>query len=130
MNSLVRIFTFLSVLFLLASCKNDIRNKYVGDWQFVVEMKKINTDSIGQFCQDTVCYIGEICKTSNDKEIEIRYTEEHSISLYLDELGKLYGFPTTYCNGKFDNENKIYLYLRWGGLGGNVTHVINGTRKP
>ncbi len=129
MKSLFKLFISLIVIYTLVSCKNDICSKYIGDWRFTVEMTKFNIDSIGQFWQDTIFYDGEISNGGSDNELVIQYTEECSISLDIDEYGMLYGFPTVYCNGKFKNDNEIYLYLKWGGLGGNTTHIINGYKE-
>ena len=113
----------------MASCKNDIRSKYLGDWRFTVEMTKFNIDSIGQFWQDTIFYNGKITNGNNDNELTIQYTEDCFVYLNIDEYEILSGFPNVYCNGKFINYSEIYLYLKWGGLGGNTTHIINGYKE-
>ncbi len=106
----------------------DYRNKYVGNWIFNVEIKEVNTDSIGCFSFDTVCFDGVICFGDEPNEILIHYTEENKVQLIVDEEGVLSGFPTHYCEGEFENDNNVYLYLRWGGLGGGITHTVKGEK--
>ena len=129
MKRILKLLILSIFIFSFACCKSDIRSKYIGDWQFSVEMTKLNIDSIGHFWQDTVLYDGKIINGNCDNEIVIQYTEEYFISLNTDEHGTLYGFPTVYCNGKFENDSEIFLYLRCGGIGGNTTHIINGYKN-
>lgn len=49
--------------------------------------------------------------------------------LTIDKENILSNFPSHYCNGKFDGNGKIHLYLRWGGLGGGVTHTVDGEKN-
>jgi len=121
------IFGFL----LLNSCEKgpfNYRNKYLGEWDFIVKTTEINTDSIGYYHEDSFTYSGEIKYGESNNEIIIEYLDNRSITLSIDEDGVLSEFPTKYCGGKFDGEEKINLYLKWGGLGGGVTHVIEGKR--
>lgn len=83
----------------------------MGDWEFKVERTKFNTDSIGYYEHDSLSCLGEIIYGNSDKE------------------GLLSNFPTHYCSGKFDGNEKLHLYLRWEGLGGGVTHLVYGEKK-
>jgi hypothetical protein len=107
----------------------DFRDKYIGEWKFNVEITEFNTDSIGYYYHDSLTYAGTITYGDSDNDIEIKYTNDNSITLSLNENGELSNFPTQYCNGNFEGDNKIYLYLRWGGLGGGITHEIDGVKR-
>lgn len=122
----------LSALVIFFSCEKeskDYRDKYTGNWDFTVELTKVNIDSIGQYEQDSVLYSGKIIKGNTENEINIQYAESENIILVVGEFGEMSGFPTQYCSGNFEGESKIHLYLRWGGLGGNITHIVDGVKK-
>lgn len=121
----------LTALSLFICCKKEnYRDKYIGNWDFVVIVSKHNIDSIGQYEEDTIYYLGQISYGNTENEINIQYTKDNSIILNIDESGALSGFPSPqYSSGKFDGFDKIHLYLRWGGLGGSLTHSINGVKK-
>ncbi|MBQ8222960.1 MAG: hypothetical protein IJZ87_06415 [Bacteroidales bacterium] len=129
MKKLFKLYILLLAVLPFVCCKSDIRNEYTGNWQFIVEMTKLNIDSIGQFWKDTIFYEGKITDGNSDNELVIQYTEEYSISLNIDDYGILSEFPTVYCNGKFKKYDEIYLYLRWGGVGGSTTHIVNGYKE-
>jgi len=119
-------------LVIINGCKKkpfNYRNKYVGDWEFTVEITEVNTDSLGYYYHDTISYVGEIYYGNEDDELLITYTDKNSITLKIDREEILSGFPTKYSSGAFDGNEKIKLYLRWGGLGGGITHSISGVKK-
>ena len=120
-------FTFLSIF---SGCeKKDYRRKYTGNWTFNVNIREFNVDSFGYVVFDTICFDGTISFGDEPDEILIQYTERNNIQLKIDENGVLSGFPTHYCGGKFENDNKVHLYLRWGGLGGGIEHKVNGEKQ-
>ena len=126
------LYIIASVLFLLfmTNCKKeskDIRNNYVGNWNFEVVRSSFLMDSL--YTVDTVNYLGTISMGNSNNEIKIQYTDENSIILNIDDSGVLSGFPTVYSGGEFSGENKIHLYLRWGGLGGGNTHTVDGVKQ-
>jgi len=130
----MKIFFLIIILGLLIviGCEKepfDYRNKYTGDWNFKVERTEINTDSIGYYYHDSLTYEGQIKYGNNDDEIKIEYSGDNSIILKIDKEGVLSGFPTYYCSGEFIGNDKISLYLRWGGLGGGITHIVDGVRN-
>ena len=119
----------LAGLIFFSCCKKeDFRDNYIGNWDFVVDASKLNIDSVGQYERDTIYYTGRIEKGCADDELNIQYTKDNSIILKIDESGTLSGFPSQYSSGKFEGESNIHLYLRWGGLGGNITHIIDGSK--
>ena len=107
----------------------DYREALSGKWLFSVERTEINTDSVGYYFRDSVFCIGQIIPGFRDDEIIIDYTDEYSITLRIDHDYNLSGFPTHYCSGSFEGMEMLNLYLRWGGLGGGVTHVVKGTKN-
>ena len=128
MNRIVSLCILAVVCSLFVSCKKNPAKKYEGDWGFVVDRSKLNVDSIGQYERDTVWYSGKISRGDETGLIVIQYLENTSIKLKIDESGTISEFPSQYSNGKFEDENNIHLYLRYGGLGGNITHIIDGTK--
>lgn len=128
-----RSFYFLSLfIIIIISCEKklfDYRNRFIGDWEFKVERSEINTDSIGYYYHDSLTYSGQIKYGSNDDDLLIEYTGENSITLKVDKENVLSNFPTHYCSGEFEGKEKIHLALRWGGLGGGVTHIVEGEKK-
>lgn len=124
----------LFALILLIGCEKvstDYRDKYLGNWFFSIEKIKFSgIDSSSNFSEhDTVFYTGKISYGGGKNEINIQYTESESITLTTDESGKISGFPNHYCRGEFEGVNKINLYLRRGGLGGYLTHIVEGVKK-
>ncbi len=131
-RDLIILSILISVLILVFSCEKenkDYRDNYTGNWDFTVELTEFNIDSIGHYSQDSVFYSGKISIGSAENDIKIQYTESEYITLIIDKSGEISGFPTQYCSGEFENENKLHLYLRWGGLGGNITHIVDGVKK-
>ncbi len=132
MRNMIKLSAIIAVLIFFTCCKKeskDFRDKYTGNWDFVVEVTKLNIDSIGQYERDTIYYLGKISNGNADNELNIQYSKDSLIVLNIIESGELSIFPTQYSNGEFEGESKIHLYLRWGGLGGNTTHVIDGVKK-
>ena len=125
-------YSILFGLIIIAGCEKkpfDYRNKYIGDWEFNVERTEFNIDSVGHYKHDSLTYLGEITYGGSGDEIIINYTYNNSIALTIDKEGVLSDFPTHYCSGKFDGDDKIHIFLRWGGLGGGISHRIDGEKK-
>ena len=128
--NLLSLLFFLCLIFV--SCKKkpfDFRNKIIGDWEFRVNRSELNTDSLGYHHQDLLTYQGNIKYGSEKDEITIEYTPENSITLKMDKEKQLSGFPTHYSGGHFIGTDSLYLYLRWGGLGGGITHIVEGKKQ-
>lgn len=126
------IYWMLLAMIIIVSCKKkpfDYRNKFIDDWEFKVERTEFNTDSVGYYHHDSITYSGQIKYGANDDELLIEYSNNSSIVLKIDKENILSNFPTHYCSGSFNGTDKIHLYLRWGGLGGGVTHVVDGLKK-
>ena len=130
MNKNIYYLFFIALSF--ACCKkenSDFRDKYIGEWDFNVKIVEFNTDSIGYYHCDSLSYVGTITCSDSDNDIVIKYSNENSITLFLDENGELSNFPTYYCFGNFEGDNRIHIYLRWGGLGGGIRHEIDGVKR-
>jgi len=127
-----KIYWLLLGLLIFTNCKKEpfnYRNKFLGEWEFKVDRTEFNTDSVGYYYHDSLTFFGKIKYGTNDDEILIEYSNDNSIMLKIDKENILSNFPSHYCNGEFDGKEKIHLYLRWGGLGGGVTHTIDGEKK-
>ena len=123
---------FFIALIVLLGCEKelfDYRNKFIGDWEFKVERSEINTNSIGYSYHDSLSYSGRIKYGDADDDLFIQYSDENSITLKIDKENQLSDFPTHYCSGEFEGNNKLHLYLRWGGLGGGITHIVDGEKQ-
>jgi hypothetical protein len=134
MNMINKLKISLSLLLLitLLSCEKqslDYREAIMGKWVFSIERTEFNTDSIGYYFHDSLGYNGQINLGSRKDEIIISYTTENSITLLIDPDYGLSGFPTRYCSGSFEGMDRLNLYLRWGGLGGGITHVVEGMKE-
>ncbi|MBI2280286.1 MAG: hypothetical protein HYU68_06315 [Bacteroidetes bacterium] len=127
--SLITLITIIS-----SGCSKETINQsssnsiIVENWLFDVHRYEVNTDSIGYYYHDSITYQGTIKYAKPSNEIEIFYTNDNSIKLTVDSSGVLSNFPTNYCSGQFFPNDSIYVYLKWGGLGGGTTHVINGLK--
>jgi hypothetical protein len=113
-----------------AGCEKDTdyRDKYAGNWNYNVEVTKVNIDSIGHSETYNYNYAGEI-ELYQAGGLQFIYGQNDSVILSIDETGELSNFPTQYCSGKFTGSDSLYLFLRWGGLGGYVQNVIIGTKQ-
>ncbi|MFZ4798500.1 MAG: hypothetical protein ACOYMA_13465 [Bacteroidia bacterium] len=122
-------YIFFLTTFFFSSCEKetkDYRDKYAGTWLFKVKTNEYLMGSNGYNRNDSVEYIGKIQKGSAKNEIIIVYTKTNEITLTINDLGELSNFPTIYCVGNLENDDKISISLRWGGLGGSTSHVIDG----
>jgi hypothetical protein len=111
--------------------KEDYRDKWVGDWDLHIRSESWN-HSIGVFSDTTYYYSGKITFGDASNQLNIRYRENSSIDLSVDENGKFLEFFSDYlhsCDGKFKEDGKLYLYLSWGGMGGGLNETIHGIKK-
>jgi hypothetical protein len=132
MKIILGLTTICAGLVLFSSCRIetiDYRDKYCGSWSNTVEVEKHNYDSIGQDESDTISFIGSVSRASADSEINIQYLPGSSITLTIDDSGKLTGFPNAHGNGEFDGESVLHLGLGWGGLGGGMYLDLNGAKE-
>jgi len=107
----------------------DYRSQWEGEWDFVVKTHTyMAADEIDK--RDTVYYSGEI-SIDGTKSIYIKYLENASIILNVDEKGKLWNsIPALYAHyGNFEGNDKVYINLFWGGNGGGTSHIIDGIKK-
>ena len=124
-------FTFISLLVLITSCEkdeSDYRNKYVGIWKFHVEKSSFNMGDSSSY-NDTIIYQGKLEHGEFENEIFIKYTDTDSLIFEIDKNGMFSELPTHYCSGEFIRLDSVHLFLRWGGLGGAMTHIVNGIKE-
>jgi hypothetical protein len=106
----------------------DFCSQWVGEWEFEVVYSWFIMD-VGSG-RDTIYYLGKISLLDAPNRINIAYAKNFTINLNVHEDGGFYAFPSDLSDyrGSFEGNNKIKLYLRWGGLGGGTSHTINGTK--
>jgi hypothetical protein len=129
---LQKYFLIFCSFLLICSCKKDIfdyRNKYNGTWEFAVDVHSYNMSTPDQNQSYSYNYIGKITNGEKDNNIFVEYDENSTIELTIDKDGTLSSFPSHYSSGKFEGKNKIHLFLQWGGLGGWVSHTIEGKKE-
>ncbi|MCL2722754.1 MAG: hypothetical protein FWD47_15600 [Treponema sp.] len=117
---------------LLTTCKKetDYRDKWVGDWDFVVEREWwiMYTDE----GKDTTYYSGKISYGNSSGDLYIKHSETDTLLIDVDESGKLYfsdGGGHDYADGQFEGNNKMILFYHDGGLGGWMAFNISGIKK-
>jgi len=109
----------------------DYRSQWVGDWEFTTGYVYWEHD-LGVIVDVVFYHLGKISLGNASNELNIEYMENRLFSLNVDKNGKIFGvsFPDLRnYDGKFDGDDKFYLYLNGGGLGGGSTHTINGIKK-
>lgn len=129
----MKIFTTLIVVFCvvsIAGCKKplfDYRKKYLGDYSFSIH----ESSSIGGTSHDTSYTTdGTLSKGSDLQSIQIIYPSRKAIEFILFEDGSLRVMNCYYsCTGEFESVNKISYTISWGGLAGQSTESVTGTRK-
>ena len=124
-------YVILAVL-VVAACKKkplDYRNAYLGDWRFEVKKSSYNIAGPGVYEETNEVYDGSIAYGTGDSTVLIVYTEINEILVSVDENGTMGAFPTHYCSGEFTDDENLTLFLRWGGLGGSVSHSVTGKKK-
>jgi hypothetical protein len=115
----------------ITSCEKKLfnyRNKYLGDWEFKVNVYEHNIDSLGSQFNDSFIYQGQIKYGVNDDELLIEYSNDDVITLKINTEGEVttnLGFGT--CT--FDNNEDVEIHLKWGGMGAFIIHDINGVKQ-
>jgi len=134
MKKITKIITaIVAILLLFGGCKKDIRDKYIGDWEF--ETKKIyygDLDGNGEMKRDTIYYVGKISLGGIENELIIQYTEKDTVSGFLrdDKIYTAFGSVLAkYPSGFFTGKNKIFLQMFFYNTGARIEEVINGMKK-
>jgi len=131
-ESLIFLFLLNSML-ILFSCGDkepiDYRDKYLGQWDFEVEVYSFTAGNPPETTSETRYHTGMINYGTVENEILLEYLHNTSITLMIMKNGQLANFPTHYCHGSFQGSDSLHLYLRWGGLNTFFSHTINGTKK-
>jgi len=126
---------FVVIIVLGSSCNKDFRDKWVGDWDFVINRHWWSGVGENYTEGDTVYYyLGKISIESTDNKLIIDYIGNISLVMTVDELGRLLTIkdhPLGYTgNGLFDGNNKIYIEREGGyGHGGGGKDIVNGIKK-
>ena len=122
-------------LLLFTQCEEkprEYRDIYTGSWDFSVGKTQLNVDSIGQYFDTVYTSRGNIEYGDTDDHIRVNFNpaEHESVSFEVDENGTLSDFPNDHCNAKFIGTDSIWIFLRYGGLGGGISYNISGNKIP
>ena len=124
----------ICITLVLSSCKKDkleadYRDKWVGDWDFVVE----RISYTGWFTEhDTVFYSGIITIGNSDTTLNIRYYKNTLLEdILVDKFGKLDKLLyRPFIQGQFEGKENVYIeYKNHNSSNLGDTHIINGTKK-
>jgi len=122
----------ISLLLLAAyACKKhpfDYRNKFLGDYLMQVRLSSFNMAIPGSNWDSVYMYVGELRYGDSNDEVLIVYGNLLSVQLKVTKTGDFSNLPTHYGGGSIINNDSISLYMRWGGLGGGISHAVNGRR--
>lgn len=105
----------------------DYRNKYLGKWNFEVEINERNTLFIGYTNNQTVYYTGMIEYGNSNDELKITYLPQNTIFLKIDSKGNFIDLPPKTFAEFYDKKN-LYFTTYSGGLGGGISYTINGKK--
>jgi len=110
----------VAILLLFTGCDKYHRDRYIGNWDFVTEMRFCNFDGSGNFIvekRDTIYYTGTISLGNLEHELIIQYTENDKIIASIDDKGTSlwtnYDPGPSTPSGYFENKNIIRLFLRY-----------------
>jgi len=131
-ESLIFLFLLNSML-IFFSCGDkepiDYRDKFLGQWDFEVEIYSFTAGNPPETTSDTRHHTGLISYGTTDNEILIQYLPNSNVTLVVTDTGQLENFPTFYCHGSFEGTEILHMYLRWGGLNTYFSHTIEGRKK-
>jgi len=124
----------LLIIFLIMGCDKYHINRYIGDWDFIVEKGFLYQEK-GFIGIDTIYYSGKIMSGYHERVIIIKYTEDDEIGAYVDDDGGLHNSTQCYSGkypfGDFSEKNKkVHFGILWdeGQDTQRATQVI-GTKK-
>ena len=118
---------------LFSTCKKDkedYRDKWVGEWDFVVE--KFWWVGGEETENDTLYYSGKISLGDNDNDLYVEYIDNDTLNLIVNEDGELSVYDENYhyhAEGQFERKNKVHFKFHGGGLGGGSTYTVDGIKK-
>jgi len=141
MKKITKIITATAVILLLfGGCKkDDIRDKYTGDWDFITEKATYEQDDLNNYelvRKDTVYYSGKINLGNLEDQLIIQFTENDEVLVAIDTKGKIWqAFPSYYltCHkcafGEFEKKDKMYLdRIHQVNEKGLIGYYVNGTK--
>ena len=135
----IQLAAIIIILLFISGCDKDIRDKYVGDWEFITKVDSAQFDyDLNDWIPlgfDSVFYEGRIILGKFDDELIIQYTERDEVTARINHNGNLWTSVysiagTNSRHGYFEENNKMYLtlyYFKYGGFSSH--HFIEGTKK-
>jgi len=127
----IKIIAITIILLSFTGCEKDARDKYIGDWDFVVWRFFWLNDS-GTYVNDTIYYLGKIKLSGYQNQLSIKFTEEDSVLCDISDSGKIskhYQDWHYYTRGQFEENDKAYIEHGYRVLGRGSEFTINGTKK-
>jgi len=129
------------ILLFFSGCDKDIRDKYIGDWDFITEFKTEKCIYFDGYLheleiirEDTIYFSGKIILGNSENELLFHYTQNDDISTFINKNGGIYvpdyPCPGSACTrGNFEGNNKVYLYFGWNYGDSIQSQSIIGTKK-
>ena len=122
------------LLLFFTGCDKDIRNKYIGDWEFITKIDSAQFDyDLNDWIPlgfDTISYFGKITRGKYNDELIIQYTKQNEVTVWINHNGNLWTSLYGTSSGCFEGKDKMYLTLscsKYGGFG--TDYFIEGTKK-
>ena len=106
--------TIAAILLLFSGCKkDDIRDKYIGDWDFVTEKTRYNNIPLES---DTIYYLGKISLGNLNEELVIKFTQDDEIIASISDkvlYTDITDYGKKYPCGHFERKDKVFIHLKW-----------------
>jgi len=127
------IITITVLLLFFTGCKKDFRDKYVGEWEFVINRHWW----IGGDTGDTIIYCsGKITLGKIENELIIYCFNDYNgnpilIKASVDEFGEIIIDNDYFGRGQFIGNSQVHFTVRYirGGQGGGADDIIDGIKK-
>lgn len=108
----------------------DIRDNYVGEWDFngIRRRWNFNNDPISVW--DTVSYLGSVSYGSTDSSLSINYFTGYTTEVFIDRNGNVSFYPKSYnfaCN--FHTTDTMSIAMEDTSLGAGTALSLAGVKK-
>jgi len=119
----------ISICLHASSCKKDIRNNYIGEYEFIIKYSTWNIS--GETSDTSYNYQGKIDLAQEINKLNLYYREANFLTINVYEDGTLECFNCGYnrFRGEFLSSNEMIFNLRLGGLGSSFTYDVKGFKK-
>jgi hypothetical protein len=128
-KQIITILTSIILLLSFTNCDKDYRDKYTGDWDFVVrkcDYSHSHGSDDDYLEYDIISCAGKISLANVDNKLKIEYMDSISLIVDIVESGKFKDREGRAVGGQFEGRNKIefraYVYK-------NIDHSVKGTKR-